>query len=120
MAFIEGNKSVHLLVDVEILDKAFSQEVVEIFETKTQILDVLISDFGLAVLNNDEWSNKSATVRGYEDTHAVWLFGDVDGHEFLNPTFFSQESEISYELSWLSVNANWLTIKINEKVLWRM
>ena len=75
---------------------------------------MLLSNFGLLVLNNDQRPDESSSVRGYVNT--VLLHVQVDAHEFLNPSSFPQEPEVADKLQRTSMDTNRLTVEVNDKV----
>ncbi len=107
--FIQSYQSVVFLVDVKVFDEALPQEIVEIFESKTQILNVALLDLGTAPLYCEQWAHEAASVTGNVD--AVLLVVEVDRHELLNAASFAQEPEVAHELQRLLVHTNWLTIE---------
>ena len=88
MSLIKSNQSVDLLIDIKVLDKAFSQEVIEVLEAHTQIFDVLLSNFRFPILDNYQWSHQSSSVRG--DVDGSLLDININAYKFLNSSFFTE------------------------------
>ena len=79
---------------------------------------MLLSDFRFTIFNNDKRSDQPSSIRCY--INSILLVIGVDTHKFLNPSSFSQKSEIFDELMWVCVNTNRLTIQVNHKILRRV
>jgi len=68
---IHSNKRVVLFIYIEILNDALPQEVLEVFQTECQILNVRLCKHGTAALANDERAHQASTICG--DEHAIDL-----------------------------------------------
>lgn len=53
MRFIQSNQGIDLLIDIKILNETLSEEIIEVFQAHTDILDMLLSDHWLSVLDKD-------------------------------------------------------------------
>lgn len=51
------NEGIIFFVDVKVLNDAFSQEVLEVFESECQILHVCLLEHRTAALTDDKWSD---------------------------------------------------------------
>jgi len=63
-----SDKSIVFLVDIKVLNDAFSEEVLEVFEAQRQILNVLLCEHGASTLAHDQGPHESATICRNEDT----------------------------------------------------
>ena len=65
-----------MLIDIEILQQTFLEEVVKVLQPIFEVFDVLLSDFGFAVFNYDEWTDESTAITS--DVDAVLVVVHVD------------------------------------------
>lgn len=119
--FIQCDQSIDLLVDVQVFNKPFSEEIIEVFQPEAQILNMLLCDFrpclccSFFFFDDDQWPYQPASIRC--NVNSILLVIDVYRHKLLNPAPLSEKTEVFHELQWLSVNSNWLTIQVNDEVL---
>jgi len=117
-ALVERDQRVDLLIDIQIFDEAFSQEVVEVFQAGAQIVYVLLSDLWLALFDDDERPDEPTTVR--RNINCILLIIDVYRDKLLDSSALSQRSEVINKLDWLSVNSDWLTVEVYHEVFGRV
>ncbi len=65
--FIERNKGIVLFVNIKVLYYAFSEQVTEVSEATSDVVDMLLRQSDLAFMSDDEGSDEAATVRGNEN-----------------------------------------------------
>lgn len=59
---VKSYECIDLFIDVKILNEAFSQEVIEIFQAHAEVFDVLLGDFRFPILNNNQRSHQSPAI----------------------------------------------------------
>ena len=73
---IHSDVSIVLFIDIEVLYDALSEEVLEVFQPKCQVLYVSLHQLRSALLANDKWSYESPSIRS--DVNAIHLLVVVD------------------------------------------
>ena len=68
---VQADQSVILLIHVQILDEAFPQEIIKVFQSKVQILNVTLLHLRSPSLHCEQWADQSASITGY--VYAVLL-----------------------------------------------
>jgi len=79
---------------------------------------VLLSDHRLAILNEYQRSDQTATIRGDVDRSLRNVY--MNAYKLLNSTPLTEKAEVFYKFSGLSVHTYRLTVKINHKVFLRV
>ena len=113
---VHSDVSIVLFVDIEVLNDTLAKEVLEVFESECQVLYVSLHQLGSALLANDQWPNKSASISSNVD--AIHLLVVVDRDELLDATTLPKQAHVANELCCLLVYSHRLTIEPDEYMLW--
>ena len=85
---IHSDVGIIFFVDIKVLDDSLAEEVLEVFESKCQVLYVSLHQLGSTLLANDQWSYESASIRS--DVNAIHLLVVIDRDKLLDAATLPQ------------------------------
>ena len=88
LSLVDGNTAIIFFIDIEVLDQAFLNAVVEIFDAKVEFFDVLVCDTWSQVVYDDVRPTNPPTIRRYVNSFLGYV--EIDGDELADVTAASQ------------------------------